>query len=459
MRSTDAFTWRMERDPALRSTVVSILWLDGVPDWESLVERIDRMSRLMPALRQKVVETSLPLATPRWVFDTHFDLGWHLRRVVAPPPATVEAVLELGRQAAMAAFDRDRPLWEFTLVEGVDGPHGAKAAMVLKVHHALSDGVGGMRMLTVMFDLERHPEQAEPLPEAPEGEVLNLSDVAVATAEELAAQSSRLAGSGLRAAPQALRRVVTKPLSATRESVAFAASVYRTAGPMRETFSPVMQERAMTRRLAMLEVPLSSLKAAAGTVGATVNAAYLTALTGGLREYHQRHGVDVDSLRVTMPISLRAEGDETEWGNRITLQRVTLPVAEPDPSVRMRATQRVIEAARSEPSLGVTDVIAGALNVLPAGYVGGVLKHVDFLASDVTGSPVPLYLAGAEVSGFFAFGPTIGAALNATLISHHGTCDVGVNMDTAAIPDPEVMGECLDQGFAEVVALSHAGDQ
>ena len=208
----------------------------------------------------------------------------------------------------------------------------------------------------------------------------------------------------------------------------------------------------MTRHLATMQIPLDTLKRAAKIVDGTVNDAYLAAVTGGLHRYHERHHVAVTSLRALMPINLRS-GADTNWGNKITLQRLTVPVAEPDPAARMRALHRAPSQARAEPSLAVTGTIAGALNLLPVGYVAGILKHVDFLASNVPGAPVPVYLAGAKVTGMFAFGPTIGASVNTTLMSYNGSCDIGINIDTAAVPDPDVLVACLRESFAEITAL------
>jgi NRPS condensation-like uncharacterized protein len=166
MRASDAFTWYMERDPALRSTIVVIDWLDRAPDWDVLTERIDRISRLMPSLRQHVVESPFGLTVPRWAYDPDFDLSWHLRRIIAPPPGTRDAVLELARRSAMAAFDRARPLWEVTLVDGIEG---GEAALIVKLHHSLSDGVGANRMLAIVADWQREPANLGDMPPAPEG--------------------------------------------------------------------------------------------------------------------------------------------------------------------------------------------------------------------------------------------------------------------------------------------------
>jgi hypothetical protein len=136
MRASDAFAWQMERDPALRSTIAAIMWLDRAPGWDVLTMRIDRITRFVPSLRQRVIEPPLRLTTPRWAYDPHFDLTWHLRRVGAPAPGTRDAVMALVRRSAMGAFDRDRPLWELTLVEGIEG---GEAALILKIHHSLSE--------------------------------------------------------------------------------------------------------------------------------------------------------------------------------------------------------------------------------------------------------------------------------------------------------------------------------
>jgi diacylglycerol O-acyltransferase / wax synthase len=448
MGASDAFSWYMERDPVLRSSIIVVVWLDRAPDWDTLVDRIDRISRLMPSLRQRVVDSPLPLVAPRWTYDPHFDLNWHLRRIGAPEPRTRDVVLELARQSAMDTFDRARPLWELTLVEGVKN---GKAALIGKLHHSLSDGVAAMRMMTIITDPQREPADLGEMPSAPQGEKRDQLALA-GTAGEMAAQLTRLAWRGAGAAMPALVRSARNPAGVAGGTVAMARSIYRTAAPSSVTMSPLMRERGTTRHLATMKVSLDALKTAAKTVGGTVNDAYLAAVTGGLRRYHWRHGTPVESLRAVVPISLRT-GDDTSWGNKITLQRVTLPVGEPDPGTRMRTVHRVTQAAREEPSLQVTGAIAGTLNMLPVGYLAGVLKHVDFLVSNVTGRPVPAYIAGSKITGLVTFGPTIGASLNATLVSYAGTCHIGINTDTAAVPDPDVLVACLRESLAEIAAL------
>ena len=150
MRNTDTFAWAMEHDPALRSTVVTIIMLDRSPDWDVVVDRFERIGRQVPMFRQRVVPT-LPPAPPRWENDPDFDLDYHVRHVIAPEPGNLDTVIEMARRAEMAEFDRARPLWEVTLVDGLED--GA-AALVCKLHHSLTDGIGGVQIAMILFDLD-----------------------------------------------------------------------------------------------------------------------------------------------------------------------------------------------------------------------------------------------------------------------------------------------------------------
>ncbi|HUO36644.1 MAG TPA: wax ester/triacylglycerol synthase domain-containing protein, partial [Mycobacterium sp.] len=118
MRATDAFAWGMESDPGLRSTVVTVLLLAKSPDWAEVRHRFDRLGREVPMFRQRVVSSPAP-APPRWEDAPDFDLGFHLRRVAAPRPGHLDEVLEMARVAEMEDFDRARPLWKATLIDGL----------------------------------------------------------------------------------------------------------------------------------------------------------------------------------------------------------------------------------------------------------------------------------------------------------------------------------------------------
>ena len=450
MRDSDAFTWYMERDPTLRSTVVTIAWLEESPDWDLLLAKLERTTRLVPSFRQRVLEPPGRLATPRWTFDEGFDLAWHVRRMNSPAPHTPGTVMTVARDAAMTAFDPARPLWQCTLVEQLEGGH---AAVVTKVHHSLTDGIGGMQLMLTLFDVEPRPAPLVGDVDCPRGERLGRTGLIRASLAHTGERALGFVRSGITSALPAALHAARHPVTTLEDAVETVQSIGRTVAPVRETRSTVMAERSLTRHLEMLEIPLDDLKRASAAAGGSVNDGFIAAVTGGLRRYHELHGAPVESLRMTLPISIRTSHDPI-GGNRITLIRFAVPVGNSDPASRVRAVGQLCRTARDERSLPLTDAIAGTLNLLPRGVVGSMLKHVDFVASDVPGFPYPVYLAGALLQRFVAFGPTIGTAVNLTLLSYMGTAYVGITFDSAAVRDPDVFAECLREGFEEVLDLA-----
>jgi diacylglycerol O-acyltransferase / wax synthase len=459
VRQADVFAWRMERDPLLRSTIVAVVVLDAPPDRDVLLERIERATRLAPMFRERMVPAPLPfgLSTPGWELDADLDLSWHVRWVALPAPATLDAVLDLARIAGMTAFDPARPLWELTVVEGLEG---GGAALVLKVHHALTDGIGGIQLAEHVVDLARSPDDRGELPPVPtvppRGKVDRMGR---AIRDDVAAVTGSVTGA-LRQVPTGLVQVLRDPVGMAQTFARTAGSVARFVAPVTTTLSPVMTERRLMWRYAAVDVPFDELRAAGHAANGTLNDAFVAGVTGGLRRYHEHHEARIDRLRMTMPISLRT-ADDPAGGNRVTLVRFAVPVDEPDPVARMVALDELCAGARGEPAIAYSEVIAGVLNLLPPSVTGSMLKHVDVLASNVPGFPLSVYVAGARVEGFYPLGPTIGAAANLTLMSYDGNCCIGVTMDAGAVPDPELFVTCLREGFDEVLAVAtdqaHAG--
>ena len=449
MRNSDAFAWAMEHDASLRSTVVTIIMLDRSPDWDVLVDRFERIGRAVPMFRQRVVEMPPP-APPLWEVDPDFDIDFHVRRVIAPHPGTLDTVLEMARRAEMDEFDRARPLWETTLVDELaDGG----SALICKLHHSLTDGIGGVQIAMLLFDLTEEPRDLGPLPPEPEAARPGRLDGVRHVLQYDAGLVTKLAREVVTDVPVAAAKAMLHPRRATRDAVEMAASVYRTVRPINQTASPIMKDRHLVRKLGVHEVPMPALREAAHLAGGTLNDAFLAGVTGGLRRYHSHHGVDVADLHVTMPVSIRRDADPV-GGNRLTLMRFDLPAGVVDPAERIKQIHVRAGAVRDERSLPYTQLIAGGLNLLPRWYIAAILRHVDFLASDVPGIPMPVYLGGAAVRVQYPFGPTIGAGVNVTLMSYVDTCAMGINVDTGAIPDYDVFYECLVAGFDEVLALA-----
>lgn len=447
LRSSDAFIWSIESDPCLRSTIVVLVLLDRPPDWRELTKRFELLSRVVPAFRERVVP-SPGLAPPRWEPDDEFDLAFHLRRVDAPAPGDMATLEEMARIAAMADFDRARPLWECTLIEGlVDGG----AALLCKVNHALTDGVGAVEMAAALYD--RAPQYEEwPAPTGAAPRTTRASPYRTA-----ALGAVRYATDALKATrrlPALVGKGIQNPAKAVVETCETAASVWRTAQPTRGPGSPIMIDRHKGRRLATHHVPTEGLHKAGLNAGGSLNDAFIAAVAGGLRRYHEKHGAMVESLTMTMPISVRAPHDPP-GGNRATLMRFEVPVGIVDAAERIRIIHEATAKVRNEKSLRHTEFIAAALRLAPRWYVGSALRKVDFIASDVPGFAEPIYLAGAAVRMQYAFSPTLGAAFNITLLTCVDECALGINVDTAAIQDVDVFHDCLIAGFDEVLALAH----
>jgi WS/DGAT/MGAT family acyltransferase len=450
LNDVEALMWKAEASPRLRSAGVFVDLLDRTPEWSRLVAAHEWAIGLVPRLRQRVVDDPLRIGPPTWVIDEGFDLGYHLRRVRVPEPGTFDEALTVAQSLAMSPLDRARPLWEAVLVEGLtDG----RAAYLLKLHHSLTDGQAALQL----FDL-LHSSTPEPTLDKPQG----TGDVAQADsrARVITRQLSGTVGTAWRTAGGALELggdLVRRPQSTVTSGVRFAGSLARVTGAPPAAPSPLMTNRGLSRRFGAIDLPLASLRAAGKAVGGSVNDAYLASLVGGLRHYHEVHGIDVAELPIAFPVSLRTD-DHPMGGNRFAGARIAGPVGVADPRDRIRVIRERVLAAREEPALDFMGFLAPALTRVPAPVLTRVtermMRATDLQASNIAGLARPAYIAGAEILRMYPFAPVPGAAVMVTLVSHNGTCCVGINVDAAAVPDTEVFVASLRAGFNEVLALA-----
>ncbi len=454
LSQTDTIMWTAEADPLLRSTILGVMLFDALPDWDALRERVAYAVERVPALRRVVAPVPLRRSALRWADVDRVDLDHHLRRVGAPGDRQLADVLHLACLTASAPFDRDRPLWEFTLVEGVDGDG---AALLLKAHHVVTDGIGSVQLAAHLFDFEPDAPPRTPLSQAADPTQHSTWRTLLDSMVNIVDHDITRAGSALGSAVPALFRTAAQamrdPIGTARDTARTAASIARVVTPVFSTRSPLMSARSIATRYGVLDLDLGELRAAAARHDGTLNDAFLAGITGGLRRYHVRHGQPVEDLRVAMPISLRA-GSDDPGGNHITILRFIVPTADVSAAERVRAMHELGSAIRHERSLAHTESIAGVLNLMPRGVIGSMMKKVDFLASNVPGVPVPMYLVGQEVRRYFPFGPTAGSAVNITLMSYNGRCCIGVHTDQAAIPDHDEFIAHLAAGFDDVLALA-----
>ncbi len=453
MNPLETLMWRAEAKPRMRSTVCGLELLDRAPDWDRLLAAHDWASRLVPRFRQRVVEPPLGLGAPTWVVDGDFDLGYHVRRMKLPAPGAWSELLEAAQQIGMTPFDKARSPWEAVLFEGLaDG----RAAYLLKLHHSTSDGMGGIQLLSMLHSRthEHNPDKPQrAVPEAEEPRALQL----------LLAQAMRdvKAVPGVARDAAGLLRRLTRPDRAARDALGYAASLRRVLADPAAEGSPLLQGRSMSWRYLALDVEFADLRGASKTAGATLNDAFLAALLGAFRLYHEQLGSPVQAIPIAIPISVRREGHEA-GGNQFTGARLAGPVGIADPGERMNAIGALVRKARAEPALNGMGLIAPALARLPAAavsdFVGSLTASNDLQASNVPGIREEVFLAGAKIERMYGFGPLPGCACMVTLVTHGSTCCIGVNVDPAAITDVDRFAGCLRAGFAEVLAL-HDGSR
>ncbi|HEB90075.1 MAG TPA: wax ester/triacylglycerol synthase family O-acyltransferase [Deltaproteobacteria bacterium] len=452
MNGIEALMWRAEADPRMRSTICSLAVLDQMPDWDRFVAACDWGSRMAPRFRQKVVEPAFGIGVPCWVNDPDFDLHYHVRRIRLTEGGGWREVFEAAEQIAMTPFDRARSPWEAVLIEGL--PEG-RAGLLVKLHHSTTDGLGGFQLFAKLHSRTREHDPDKPQPEAPTPEWISPTDLLV----EQLSRDARSAPAGLARGLEGVVHAVTRPGQTIRDVTRFVESLRRIAANPDVEGSPLLYKRSLSWHFMALDVVFADLRAAAKAVGATINDVYLASLLGAFRMYHAKLGYSIKEMPVAIPISVRREGDE-EGGNKFAGARFAGPVGIADPGKRVAAIGEIIRSLRAEPALDGLTLLAPALARLPAPLLGslasGLTASNDLQASNVPGFRETLYIAGARIERLYGFGPLPGCATMVTLLTHGEMCCIGVNVDLAAVTDPDLFGECLAAGFAEVLAL-HEG--
>jgi diacylglycerol O-acyltransferase / wax synthase len=448
----ETMMWRADGDPMMRSTMMAVEVLDSTPAWDRLVGAHEWAVRMVPRFRDRVVDRLGPFGTPVWVQDPRMDLHYHLRRLRLPEGGWA-ALWTLAEQLAMTPFDRARPPWEGTLVEGL--PDG-KAAYLLKLHHVMTDGLGLTELLSQIHSRQRAHSPRKPQPVA-----------TVVAAPPLVEQVSRQLRHDLFAVPPLVRggaalllNGIRKPTKSISDAAEYLESVRRVLSPPPIRGLPLLAERGPSWRFVALSVQLADVRAAAKSAGASVNDAFLSALLAGFRIYAEESGAPMEAdttMPVSVPVSVRKEGDDS-GGNRIAPARIAGPVGEVDPLVRIGRVRELMRAARSEPALESAEYVAPALARLPGSLLvqiaGSTTAANDLQASNVPGIREEVYIAGAKIDKIYPFAPLPGCAAMISMYTYHGICCIGANLDAVAIKDTELFGRCLERGFAEMLRAS-----
>jgi diacylglycerol O-acyltransferase / wax synthase len=429
------------------------------PKHQEFLAHIESRLHLVPRYRQKLAFPRFEMGRPVWVDDPSFNLGYHVRYSALPSPGSVEQLRLMAARLFSQRLDRTKPLWEIWVVEGLaDG----RFALVNKTHHCLVDGVSGVDVTTVLFDLEREPASGEP--DAAGAEWLPSPEPSEA---EIVAEGIRgLVRTPLRLAGRAASAVASpgRTLAQAREAAEGVGEVaWGILAGTPET--PLNQPIGPHRRLAWAGMELDELKAIKNALGGTVNDVFLGVVSGALARWLRSRGVRTEGLelRGCVPVSIRAEDERGTLGNRITAMTAPLPVYADDPVERLSIVSDAMKGLKeSKQALGA-EVIVNFEDFQPptifarASRLHFSTRVYNLLVTNVPGPQFPLYLLGRELDevipvAFLAPNQTLAVAI----MSYNGKVNVSLIGDYDAMPDLDELAGHVTDCVAELLGAAES---
>ena len=427
------------------------------PSREDFVEHIESRLGLVPRYRQKLAFPRFEMGRPFWVDDPQFNVDYHVRHTALPEPGTMDQLRGLVGRIFSQRLDRSKPLWELWLVQGLES---GKFALISKTHHALVDGVSGVDLSAVLFDLGPVPQQIEGAGEEwmPEPEPSDAELVAEGI-KGLLRRPADLAGQAVGALSHPGRAA-----SDVREAAEGVGEIVW-AGLNPAPDVPLNQKIGPHRRLWWVQSELGQLKAIKNSLGGTVNDVVLTVVAGAVGRWLRERGVRTEGLelRALVPVSIRTDDEHGQLGNRIAAMRGPLPVYAEDPVERLGIVRAEMEGLKeSKQALGA-EVIAGLQDFAPptilaqASRVNFSTRLFNLIVTNVPGPQFPLYLLGREMEEIvpIAFLPD-NHALAIAIMSYNGKLDFGLLADYDAMPDVEAMAQHLEESLAELLDAAAA---
>jgi diacylglycerol O-acyltransferase / wax synthase len=431
--------------------VGAILIFEGPPpSYEDLLEHVNSRLHLVPRFRQKLTFPPIQMGRPFWIDDPNFNLEYHVRHSALPAPGSEEQLQRMASRVFSQQLDRTKPLWELWLVQGLTRK---RFALVTKTHHAVVDGVSGVDIATVLFDVTPVPEPADnDHPWIPDPEP-SAADLVLKGVEGIAATPLRLAGR--------LATAVQHPRPAVHQASEAAEAVgevaWALANPAPDV--PLNVEIGSHRRFQWVRSELAELKAIKNALGGTVNDVVLAVVSGALRRWLLSRGVRTEGLelRALVPVSIRTEDERGHLGNRIAAMRGPLPVYIADPVRRLEAVREAMEGIKgSKQALGA-EVIARFNDFAPptllaqASRLNFSTRLFNLIVTNVPGPQFPLYVLGRELQDVFpvAFLPQH-HALAVAIMSYNGGIDFGLLADYDAMDDVDSIAEGIEASIAEL---------
>lgn len=448
MTDTEALMWSVEQNPQLRSTMGAIAIVEGRPDPARLRATVTNALAAVPALRERVQPSGIPLVPPERVLDRDLDLDHHVREIRLPAPASMAALEELAGRIINDPFDRDRPLWQMTIVSGLPRK---RSAVVVKLHHSIADGQGALELAAHLLEFEA---------DAPPPEPHSLRDVLDALAAESPLDPNPASlGDSLRFGAERVAGFLTEAANALAnpQKAAEAGAAARHLAdqlPASETAfqSPLWAKRSGNRRLVTATVPLDALKLAARTQDLSLNELFVSACVEAAVRQHDRAGVEIPELQTSVVVSVRSDGDAAE-SNAFVPVAVSVPGTGAQLDERLGELRRQIKAKRDDvaTTANALNTFGVVANLLPASVAASIAlqqtRRIDIATSNLPGPDLPLWIAGQRIRSLRPVGPVGGTAFNATMLSLGAEAAFGLHIDPATGIDPSELRDDLRIGF------------
>jgi WS/DGAT/MGAT family acyltransferase len=434
----------------------AVLLFEGpAPAHDELARHIDARLHLVPRYRQKLAFPRYEMGRPLWIDDPRFNIDYHVRHTALPAPGSEEQLRLLCARVFSQRLDRSKPLWEMWLVEGMDD---GRFALISKTHHCLVDGVSGVDLSAVLFDLEPEPppppapiEDWMPAPEPTQAQLV------AEGVKGLLRRPADIAGTVLGAARSPGRAVgQARETAEGLGEVAWGILVGAPETPLNVPIGP-------HRRVLWVRTSLDDLKSVKNDLGGTVNDVFLAVVSGALARWLRTRGVRTEGLelRGCVPVSVRAEDERGDLGNKITMMVAPLPVYADHPVERLRIVSEAMKGLKeSKQALGA-DAIAGLQDFAPptifarASRLNFSSRVYNVLVTNVPGPQFPLYLLGRRLDELVPM-PFLAPekALAVAMMSYHGDAWVGLMGDYDAFPDLDDFGGYIEESLDELLEVA-----
>jgi diacylglycerol O-acyltransferase / wax synthase len=434
--------------------VAGVMIFEGSPPpYEELLAAIESRLGLVPRYRQRLAFVPFNQGRPKWVDDPHLNLRYHVRSTALPAPGSEQQLRELAGRVFSQQLDRDKPLWEIWLVDGLEGD---RFAMLSKTHHALVDGISGVDIMSVLFDSSPEPaapadtgDRWLPRPLPSSAQLLGEALVERATVPAEIARSIRAVLRGPRIVAEGLR------------DAAVGVGAMAWAGLNPAPSSPYNKSIGPHRRFTWVRVNLADVKAIKNELGGTVNDVVLATIAGALGKHLRRRGQNTDGLelKAMVPVSVRADVERGALGNRVAAMMAPLPVWCQDPVARLDIVREELKGLKSGGQAVGAQVLTQLSGFAPATVMGQASRVMarqrffNVVVTNVPGPQIPLYLAGKRMTDTFPMVPLAkNQALGVALLSYAGRINFGLVGDFDLMWDLDDFTEDVRESLAELAA-------